>query len=334
MGLWKLLHAAPGATMIRSCREVASVDTKLLVEWVMIAQVFAALLTLTVLWRKSLLKDFWALASLLGIYSLHGAVSVSVLFFRKELGISRFAAFHTLMITSWIGLFSQDVLVLLIIYGVFRVAMRPMAGLQRAGKIIFRWVASVSILLSVGLAFGPHLGTADNRIGIFLERLQQGTSVLMLCLLVFVCFCIKPLGLTFKSRIFGVSLGLGIASTCTLVEAAWLSTTGAQSVYSPVYLIGSFGLLACVGTWAVYFGMLEPERRLVLLPTTSPYFFWNKLSEALGDEPGHVVVAGFTPDMLAPGEVQMLKASAKASREQSRASQEQLVPEELVAAGR
>jgi hypothetical protein len=310
------------------------VDTKLIVEWVMIAQVFAALLTLAVLLRKSLLKDFWALSSLLGVFSLDGLISISVLFFRKELGISKFAAFHTLVITRWTSLIAQDVLVLLIIYGIFRMAMRPLAGLQRAGKIIFGWVSAVSLLLSVGLAIGPHLGTAGNRIGIFGERLQQGTSVLMLCLLVFVCFCIKPLGLTFKSRIFGVSLGLGIASTCTLVEAAWLSTTGAQSVYSPVYLIGSFGLLACVGTWAVYFGMLEPERRLVLLPTTSPYFFWNKLSEALGDEPGHVVVAGFTPDMLAPGEVEILKASAKASRERTRAAQERLMTEELAAAGR
>jgi len=39
------------------------------------------------------------------------------------------------------------------------------------------------------------------------------------------------------------------------------------------------------------------------------------VSEALGDDPGHVAVAGFTPDMLAPGELTVLTAMSKAARE-------------------
>ena len=55
---------------------------------------------------------------------------------------------------------------------------------------------------------------------------------------------------------------------------------------------------------------------MVLLPTTSPFFFWNKVSEALGDAPGMVAVAGFTPDMLAPAELKALSArpALKAAR--------------------
>ena len=55
--------------------------------------------------------------------------------------------------------------------------------------------------------------------------------------------------------------------------------------------------------------MPEPARRMILLPTTSPFFFWNRISEILGDAPGQVAVAGFTPDMLAPAEVEMLTAA-------------------------
>jgi hypothetical protein len=129
-------------------------------------------------------------------------------------------------------------------------------------------------------------------------------------MLLFVCFTTRYLGLTYRNRIFGILLGLGIYSACTLIESAWLSTKSVTaSFYSPVYLVDAFGFLACLLIWNGYFLAPEPERKLVLLPTTSPYFFWNQVSEALGDDPGHVVVSGFTPDMLAPGEIQMLKKS-------------------------
>jgi hypothetical protein len=187
--------------------------------------------------------------------------------------------------------------------------MKPLRGLHRAGKIIFRWVGVVSFALSLGMAFGPRVEDGAAYIGIVAGRLQQGTSVLLLCMLLFVCFTTRYLGLTYRNRIFGILLGLGIFSACTLVESAWLSTKGAETVFSPIYLISAFGFLACLFVWSGYLLAPEPVRKLVLLPTTSPYFFWNQVSEALGDDPGHVVVSGFTPDMLAPGEIQMLKKS-------------------------
>lgn len=52
---------------------------------------------------------------------------------------------------------------------------------------------------------------------------------------------------------------------------------------------------------------------MILLPTTSPFFTWNRISEALGDEPGFVAVAGFKPQMLAAAEMKVL-TSHKAER--------------------
>jgi hypothetical protein len=137
----------------------------------------------------------------------------------------------------------------------------------------------------------------------------------MLCLLLFVCFSVKPLGLTFRSHIFGVSLGLGIYATTQLVEAAWLATTQAQSIYSPVYLFTSIGCCASYLVWGAYFAMPEPKRGMVLLPTTSPYFLWNRISEALGDNPGQVAVAGFKPEMLHPTELMVLTEQSKAAKQ-------------------
>ena len=131
-------------------------------------------------------------------------------------------------------------------------------------------------------------------------------SVLTLCLLLFVCFAIRPLGLTFRSRIFGVSLGLGTTTAAFLVQAAWISTVGGQSLYSPIYLVSTIGSLISVSIWGAYFVLPEPERKMILLPTTSPFFTWNRISEALGDEPGYVAVGGIKPHMLAAAELKVL----------------------------
>jgi hypothetical protein len=68
--------------------------------------------------------------------------------------------------------------------------------------------------------------------------------------------------------------------------------------------------------------MPEPKRQMVLLPTTSPFFLWNRVSEALGDQPGYVAISGFTPDMLAPAEVTALTASSKFARENQQRREE------------
>ena len=54
---------------------------------------------------------------------------------------------------------------------------------------------------------------------------------------------------------------------------------------------------------------------MILLPTTSPFFLWNRIAEALGDEPGFVAIAGFKPDMLAPAELMAFTAGSKRARE-------------------
>jgi hypothetical protein len=214
---------------------------------------------------------------------------------------------------------AESVFLIAVIYTVFRLAMRPLVGLHNIGKVVFRWVAGVSLLLSLAFAVGPHLvlsgSTAAARYANISGQLEQGISVLILCLLLFVCFSVKPLGLTYRSHIFGVSLGLGVYATVQLVEAAWLATTQATSVYSPVYLFTTVGGCVAFLVWGTYFAMPEPKRGMVLLPTTSPYFLWNRISEALGDNPGQVAVAGFKPEMLHPTELMVLTAQSKAARD-------------------
>jgi hypothetical protein len=265
---------------------------------------------------KRLWGKFSLLFALISVRAFSGSILIPLLFFRKDLGISLPVAYNIYFATAWISCFVQALLLFGVIYHVYREAMRPLQGLQRIGKIIFRWVAVVSIAVSLAFAAGPHSTgiTFASFATAIAPQVQQGVFVLTLCLLLFVCLAIRPLGLTFRSRIFGVALGLGFTATTYLVQAAWLATSGAQSLYSPIYLVGTVGTMISVCVWGVYFALPEPERKMILLPTTSPFFTWNRISEALGDEPGFVAVAGFKPSMLAAAELKVLSSTHKTDR--------------------
>jgi hypothetical protein len=269
---------------------------------------------LGLLFYKRQWPRFAPLMGLLAVRAVSGSILIPLLFFRKAIGIEIHLAYRIYFYTAWISAVAEALLLIGIIYHVYNEAMRPMQGLQRIGRIIFRWVAVVSVAVSLAIAAGPHNmnPTLAGIAAAVAPQIQQGVSVLTLCLLLFVCFAIRPLGLTFRSRIFGVALGLGITATTFLVQAAWLATAGAQSLYSSIYLVSTLGSLISVSIWGTYFALPEPERKMILLPTTSPFFTWNRISEALGDEPGYVAVGGIKPQMLAAAELKVLGASAHA----------------------
>jgi hypothetical protein len=286
--------------------------TELLLKYSDFAFVGLCVCALFLMARKRLLAEFPVLAGMLAVQAISAIIAVSILFFRQALGIEVHAAFKIYFYSHWIAFICEAVLQVMIIYSVFSLAMKPLQGLHEIGKIIFRWVAAVSVMVSIAIAVGPHITSSTFDLFVVIpalaEQIQQGTSVLTLCLLLFVCFSTKPLGLTYRSRTFGIVLGLGIMSTTTLVQSAWTAIAPDRSFYSPIALFGIVGLFAAVSVWATYFALPEPERKLILLPTTSPFFFWNRISEALGDAPGHVAIAGFRPDMLAVAEMQMFSA--------------------------
>jgi hypothetical protein len=277
-----------------------------------IAECLLCLCVLGIMFYKRQMREFGSHMGLIGVRALSILILTPLLFFRQQTGLNVHTAYRIYFYTYWISAIVLGLMLVVVIYSVYNKAMKPLKGLQRIGRVIFRWVAVVSVAVSIAIAVGPHLSiagyTSSMVWAMMVSQIQQGTSVLTLCLLLFVCFAIRPLGLTFRSRIFGVTLGLGVTATTFLVQAAWLATVGARSVYSPIYLVSTVGSLISVCIWTVYFALPEPERKMILLPTTSPFFTWNRISEALGDEPGFVAVAGFKPDMLAPAELKVLSS--------------------------
>jgi hypothetical protein len=216
-------------------------------------------------------------------------------------------AYHIYFYVYWGSYALEAVLSLLVVYSIFKLSMAPLKGLQTLGMLIFRWVAAISVAVSIGVAMAPHHSGLEFIVGL-VTQIQQTSSILTLCLLLFVCFAIRPMGLSHRSRIFGVSLGLGIMATVSLVDAAWLSHN--LNMQSTINVINGITMCATLCIWSAYFAFPEPKRRLIVLPTTSPFLRWNQISMALGDDPGYVAVGGIAPELFAPAEIEIMKRAS------------------------
>ena len=207
----------------------------------------------------------------------------------------------------WISFALESILTLIVVYSVYRLAMAPLKGLQQLGMLVFRWAASISVVVSLGSAFAPNM-TGAKYIIAAISQLQRTQSILTLCLLVFVCFAILPMGLNYGSRIFGVSLGLGMLATNDLVESAWMALN--PSLHTVYNLVNGIVICLVLAIWTAYFIIPEPKRRIIVLPTTSPFLRWNQISQVLGDNPGFVAVGGMPPELLAPAELEVMQRAS------------------------
>jgi hypothetical protein len=258
--------------------------------------------------RSKAARQFSYLVALLCVRLGCSLICLPLLYFCAR-GIERHMAYQAYFYVYWTSYALEAILSLLVIYSIFKLAMAPLKGLQTLGMLIFRWVAAISVAVAIGVAVTPHL-TGIHFMIAMITQLQQTSSILTLCLLLFVCFAIRPMGLSYNSRIFGVSLGLGILATVSLVDAAWL--THSPNMYSTISLVNGFAVGITLLMWSAYFAFPEPKRRIIVLPTTSPFLRWNQISMALGDDPGFVAVGGIPPELFAPAELEVMRrASAK-----------------------
>jgi hypothetical protein len=258
--------------------------------------------------RAKAARQFVFLSVLLGVRLLCDVLCIPLLNFSGH-GIERHLAYQIYFYVYWLSFALEAVLSLLVIYSIFKLAMAPLKGLQTLGMLVFRWVAAISVAVAIGVAVTPHQ-SGIHFMTAMITQLQQTSSILTLCLLLFVCFAIRPMGLSFRSRIFGVSLGLGFLATINLVNSAWIAHN--PSMYSLFSLINVVAVSLTLITWSAYFAFPEPKRRIIVLPTTSPFLRWNQISLALGDDPGYVAVGGIPPELFAPAELEIMRrASAK-----------------------
>jgi hypothetical protein len=258
--------------------------------------------------RNKAARQFGFLVALLCVRLVCSAVCLPLLYFSRHT-IERHLAYQIYFYVYWTSYALEAILSLLVVYSIFKLAMAPLKGLQTLGMLVFRWVAAISVAVAIGVAVSPHVSGITFLVAM-ITQLQKTSSILTLCLLLFVCFAIRPMGLSYRSRIFGVSFGLGLLATINLVNSAWIAHYA--SIYSVVSVVNGLAVGFTLLIWSTYFAFPEPKRRIIVLPTTSPFLRWNQISMALGDDPGYVAVGGIPPDLFAPAELEVMRrASAK-----------------------
>jgi hypothetical protein len=254
------------------------------------------------------LKSYGYLAALLLARVSFFTTEWAILHFGYRYDPSNIVTYRWYFYVYWTAFAVESVLMLVVICSMYRLAMAPLKGLHTLGMLVFKWVAGISVLVALGSAVAPHI-TRINYIIAFVSQMQRTQSILILCLLLFVCFAIRPMGLSYRSRIFGVSLGLGVMATTDMIQSAWIHSSS-STMYGIFSVVGNAAVCLTLATWTVYFALPEPKRRLITLPTTSPFLRWNQISEILGDNPGHVAIGGLPPEMLAPAEIEVMRRAS------------------------
>jgi len=250
---------------------------------------------------------FAFLTALLAVRFSSSVVSLALIYLGPRI-FTGFFAYKLYFYVYWGSYAIEAVLSLLVIYSIFKLAIAPLGGLERLGVLVFRWVGAISIAIAIGIAFVPHSSSTQLIISMVTE-LQRASSIFTLCLLLFVCFAIRPLGLSYRSRIFGVSFGLGFLATTELITSAWLSRY--HTIYAAMNVFNGLAICLTLVVWSVYFAYPEPKRKFILLPTTSPFLRWNQIAQVLGDEPGYVAVGAVSPEVFAPAELEMMQRASE-----------------------
>jgi hypothetical protein len=200
-------------------------------------------------------KSYWALGSFLAV---RAASNIGLFYLRgagvRSLGSSQ--AYQVYFEIYWVSFMMETVLAFLTLYGLFRVMVGPLEGLQKAGTLVFRWAALISLVLAVGTYVRNLHGPMALVVAV--SQLQRVQGLLSLVLAAFLCMACCSLGLSLRSRVVGVSGGLALMGANDFVQAAWLSWNPARAYgYN---LVNGVVICAILLVWSAYFALPEPER--------------------------------------------------------------------------
>ncbi len=234
------------------------------------AETAVCLAALILLLARKRWSTYWALGWFLIVRLVAGVSLPVIIHFADRLG--KHTAYQTYFFVFWVAFGLESLLSLLMFYNVLRVTMGPLMGLRRLASLVFCAVALLAVFCAVASVFSYTTG-----IKFFvatISQLQRTQSMATILMLLPVVLALRPMGLSFRSPVFGVALGLGVLAINDLLWSQWLpSHPYAMTSYDVIQ-----GVVPCtvLTVWAVYFALPERERRELALPAGSPLLRWNR----------------------------------------------------------
>ena len=282
-------------------------------------QTIMGLVVLLLLIRARELRTYWPLL----LMAIWQAPAFFVLLYIRSQGPLRLPAvraYHIYFNTFWWAFAISAICSLVFTYILFRSAMRPLKGLQSLGNIVFAWAATITLLTTLSVALAPAAPGADPLISA-VSQFDRVSALMTVSLFTFVVMSIRPMGLSTRSRVFGSSLGTLIVAITNAAQSGYMVRN--KSLFNPYALVQLSSSCIALTIWIYYFARPEPERNFILLPTTSPFHYWNDIALRLDQEPGVVAIGGFNPNAFAGAEVEVFRrASAKMPAPESSGEQQ------------
>jgi hypothetical protein len=237
------------------------------------------------------------------VYLLLRLVSVSVLevalHARVLFHLSKYTAYQWYFYTYWSFYIAGTIAVFFIILELFKFALEPLPGLKRLGLIAFRWVACVSCVAALASAAVPEV--KRDRLIVACDQLMRCESIFLLSLLFFLMVAAGKLGLSYRSRVFGVCFGFGIMAASNLVASSFLLDLFKHQTHivtSALSIMDTGASILTLIVWSAYFFREEPVRHAIAQPGASPLSRWNEIALVLSPSASRIAVANPSSDFF------------------------------------
>jgi hypothetical protein len=185
----------------------------------------------------------------------------------------------------WVMYVLATVAVFLSIEQIMRKVLSPLPGAARLAVIIFRFTG----VLTAFIALTAHLPE--------LRYVNLGTWINSFFISIALCMCVfevslmsmliaaaPRLGLSFRTRILGLSLGLCLFGIMDFVSlTAWMA--GSQGQWGGLSVISEVVVDATLAMWIVYFLLPDQKRGALRLNSSSTLMRWNDIVNQLGIGP-------------------------------------------------
>jgi len=235
-------------------------------------------------------RRFPALFAYVGLRLGSSVVLHLLLQVRRVIPIDAATAYAWYFYTYWASYVAGAVVVFLVIQEMFQSSMDPFPGLKWLGTISFRWVACISFVAASAALLTPG-GKGDRFLLAIVAQAMRCESIFILSLLLFLVIAAGKLGLSYRSRVFGISFGFGIMAASDLAVSAAFLHHGQSIVTSTISVVTTSASLVTLVVWSAYFLRPEPARQTAVLDPSSPLARWNELATTLGQSGGRIPVA-------------------------------------------
>jgi hypothetical protein len=209
---------------------------------------------------------------------------------RRFVPVSVATAYSLYFYTYWLSYVAGAVVVFLVIQEMFRSSMEPFPGLKWLGTISFRWVACISFVAASAALLTPG-GKGERFLLAIVAQAMRCESIFILSLLLFFMVAAGKLGLSYRSRVFGISFGFGIMAASDLAASAAFLHFGHSMMTSTISVVTTGASLLTLAVWSAYFLQSEPARQVIALNPSSPLARWNEVVMAIGQSGNRVAVA-------------------------------------------